>query len=452
MGGIIHPMQKKPIRIILWIVICLAIIVGLYYLPPIHSRLSWRVDNLRAQIKYFFNPPEEAVFQPSTAEPTDPLGQATLDVLQTLAPTATPEGTVSAPIPTLTPTIVPTPLPNAVMLSDVIYVDQENRWNYCGPSNLTMALKFWGWAGNRDDVAKAIKPGADDEELDFIQRGKTDKNVMPYEMVDFVNEQTEFHALVRHGGDVDLIKRFLAAGFPVLVEKGYSEADYTGKIAWLGHYQFATGYNEAAGQLIVQDTWNDGPNFHVEYEKFSDGWRSFNYIFVLVYPPEREAEIFDLLGPWLDPMWAAQNAFEIAENEAQTETGIDEFFAWFNTGTSLVQLQRYAEAAAAYDQAFTLYAQLGQDDTQRPYRIMWYQTSPYFAYFYSGRYQDVINLADTTLNETISEPTLEESLYWRAMAEYAIGDYISAFADMREAVRLNPNFSPGIFQLEQWGA
>ncbi len=49
----------------------------------------------------------------------------------------------------------------------------------------------------------------------------------------------------------------------------------------------------------------------------------------------------------------------------------------------------------------------------RPYRMMWYQTGPYKAYYYSNRFADVINLADTTLNETISEPVLEESLYWR---------------------------------------
>ena len=117
-----------------------------------------------------------------------------------------------------------------------------------------------------------------------------------------------------------------------------------------------------------------------------------------------------------------------------------------------MQLQRYGEAALAYDYAFSLYAGLGDDDTQRPYRIMWYQTGPYWAYFYSGRYQDVINLADTTLYETINEPTLEESLYWRAMAEYALGQTEAAIEDMRRTVYLNKNFSPGWARLQEWGA
>ena len=434
-------MQKKLPRPLLWILIGILALIGLYNLPPIHSRLAWRVDNLRTQVKYYFNPPDEAIFQPSA--PITPALSAT----QT--PSPIPEKTFT-PLPTLTPTIIPTALPEEVDLEGVVYVDQHNRWNYCGPANLTMALNFWGWEGTRDDVAKAIKPGVA-EVKDFIQAGKTDKNVMPYEMVDFVNEQTEFHALSRQGGNENLLKNFVAAGIPVMVEKGYYEADYTGKVAWLGHYQFVTGYNDQEAYFIVQDTYNDGPDFHIDYDHFKEGWRSFNYIFIVVYPTERTQDVVNLLGLWHDESWARQHALEIATEEENQLEDNDLFFAIFNQGTSLVKLQRYAEAAAAYDRAFALYAELGQDDTQRPYRIIWYQTGPYFAYYHTGRYQDVINLADNTLNETISQPTLEESLYWRALAEYALGDYESAYADMLETVRLNPNFSPGLYYLSIWG-
>ena len=54
----------------------------------------------------------------------------------------------------------------------IIYVDQHNRWNYCGPANLAMALKFWGWKGSRDDIAKVIKPGINDPKLSLIERGR----------------------------------------------------------------------------------------------------------------------------------------------------------------------------------------------------------------------------------------------------------------------------------------
>ncbi len=43
---------------------------------------------------------------------------------------------------------------------------------------------------------------------------------MPSEMIDFVVDQTEFNIAVRYGGDLELIKSFIASGFPVVVEKG----------------------------------------------------------------------------------------------------------------------------------------------------------------------------------------------------------------------------------------
>jgi tetratricopeptide (TPR) repeat protein len=82
---------------------------------------------------------------------------------------------------------------------------------------------------------------------------------------------------------------------------------------------------------------------------------------------------------------------------------------------------------------------------------MWYRTGPYFAYYYSGRYQDVINLANNILYETISEPTLEESLYWRGLAYQALGQLGNAETDFRETIRLNPNFAPGYSALEGMG-
>ncbi|HLE15046.1 MAG TPA: tetratricopeptide repeat protein, partial [Anaerolineales bacterium] len=60
-------------------------------------------------------------------------------------------------------------------------------------------------------------------------------------------------------------------------------------------------------------------------------------------------------------------------------------------------------------------------------------------------------LANTTLNDTISEPVLEESFYWRGLAREALGDAPGALDDMRESVRLNPNFTPGWEQLSRLG-
>ena len=90
-----------------------------------------------------------------------------------------------------------------------------------------------------------------------------------------------------------LIKRLLAAGFPVIMEKGYYEADYTGKIDWLGHYSFTTGDDDARGGFIVQDAYlKPGKNSTQHLRGYEDGWRGFNYLFMVVVParPRRRSD------------------------------------------------------------------------------------------------------------------------------------------------------------------
>jgi tetratricopeptide (TPR) repeat protein len=436
--------MRKPILLfILAIPLVFILVIGVYSLPPVQSWVAPRLDILRTRLAYALNPPEEAVFIPQEqVQGSSQASTATLTPTPTSTATATvtAEGPTDTTAPSPTTTITPTPLPELVRLEGIKYEDQHHRWNYCGPANLSMALTYWGWDGNRDVVGEYVKPS------------DKDKNVMPYEMEDFVETQTSgMAALSRMGGDLELIKRMLAAGFPVVAEKGYYEYDYTGKLGWLGHYQFVTGYDDSREILIVQDTYVDGgENHELSYEEFIEGWRSFNYTFLIIYPQEREDEVLAVLGPWTDPLWANQHALETAQLETQTLSGIDQFFAQFNVGTSHVNLQQYVDGAAAFDRSFSLYADL-LDDGLRPYRIVWYQTWPYWAYYYSGRYQDVINLAETTLFETISEPVLEESFYWRGLAREALGDLQGAIDDMNQSVELNPNFGPGWDQLSRLG-
>ncbi len=446
-------MRKRTRNILIGAAIVLLAAIGLYNIPFIHDRLAWRIENFQTKIYYFFNPPGKVVFVP-----TQQGGMTT-----TPRPSATPTRAVTSEF---TPTITPTPLPQTVILENVTFVDQMHRWNYCGPANLAMALEYVGWEGLpgntmqiRDQIGSVIKPGPNDPNLSFIERSQTDVNVMPYEMIDFVNDYTPFRALYRYGGTVDLLKQLIAAGFPVIAEKGiYQTPPPENTMQWAGHYAFTTGYDDTTGEFIYQDSYTpkenipyekQGKNIRVSYAEYLNGWRAFNYVFIVVYPPEREAELLQALGPWADETWAAQKALQIAEQESQTLTGIDQFFAWFNKGTSYNLLTEYGQGALAFDAAFAYYNALPQKD--RPYRIMWYQTGPYRAYYYTSRFQDVITLADTTESTLFHHRVLEETLYWRALAEAALGDYNAAYADMRKAVYYNPNFTPGLQKLAEWG-
>ena len=101
-----------------------------------------RIDNIREKIKYWIQPPDEAVFQPAGQAPTETAVSGTSPT-RTLSPTPTQTLTPTVG-PTLTPTITSTPLPDSVILKGIRYEEQHNRWNYCGPANLSMALNYVG--------------------------------------------------------------------------------------------------------------------------------------------------------------------------------------------------------------------------------------------------------------------------------------------------------------------
>ena len=63
----------------------------------------------------------------------------------------------------------------------------------------------------------------------------------------------------------------------------------------------------------------------------------------------------------------------------------------------------------------------------------------------------MINLANTTLSTVLNGPTLEESIYWRGMAEQATGDMTDAIADFKRADHLNPSMQAAVQALQSLG-
>jgi len=401
-----------------------------YNLPPVHDRLGWRVDTLRVQVKRYFNPPEQVVFVPQ--EQVDAIVQATLTALAP-APSATLQPALTetpSPSPAASPTWAP--VPGSVALNGIRHEYQQ--FNNCAPSSLSMVLSYWGWVGDQYLTRAYLRPSFEAD----------DKNVNPFEIVDYVQKQTQYDGLWRVGGDMDTLKRLLAAGFPVLIEKGMEDPhDHS----WLGHYLILSGYDDAKGQFLVYDSYEGPPEaYGVPYETIGQFWRHFNFVYVVIFPRERTAEVNALLGANSDPQVNYRNAATLALHEANTLSGREQFFAWFDVGTNLVYLQDYANAAQAYDNAFSLYAALPEQE--RPWRLLWYQDGPYNAYYHTGRYQDVINLAHSTLMN-VDKPVLEETYYWCGMAKEGLADRQGAIEDLTRAYTLNPNSTPAGAELQK---
>jgi hypothetical protein len=428
----------KALMIFSIVFAALALTLAIYFLPPVHERLSWRVASLRTRVVHYFNPPGEAVFSPGQQEQMEAIVNLTKtamvpQVTPSLAPTLTPTVLVS-PTPTVTPTFTPTPtpLPEAVSLAGIRH--EYQKMNNCGPATLSMALSYWGWEGDQDVTRPWLRPHPDD------------RNVMPYEMVDAVRTQTGLGALLRWGGDAEMIKKLIAAGFPVIIERDMG--DVRPNADWTGHYGVISGYDDGRGRFILQDSYISS-DYPLGYEDLNRYWRAFNHVYVVIYPLEREAEVLAILGPHADEAYNLQHAVEKAQVAIPTLEGRDLFFAYFNYGTSLVNLGDYFGAAQAYDYAYSeIYPTIPSE--ARPWRMLWYQTGPYFAYYYTGRYQDVVNLANLTL-ETTGVREIEETWVWRGRARLALGDVDGAVADFREALKYHPGWPVAEAELRNLG-
>ncbi len=419
------------------IILALIVVAGIvYFIPPVKTRVDGRLYLWRLQFLAMVRSPEKEEFVPQQNVTLVTTTAATLPatITDTISPTAVPE--TGTPVPTLLPTSSATPLPSQVVLKGVRYMDQHGIHNYCAPSTLGMALSFWGWKGTRTDVGKVVKPYDEDY------------NVMPYELANYAVNNAGLQAVTRIGGTVDLARNLVAGGFPVLVEVGEYQLDLANVVSWMGHYLLITGYDDAKSEFIVQDAYK-GQNQKVKYTSLESDWRNFNFVYVVVYPQEKEQLVQAIMGPMWDETTANRAAYDRANQEIGQLTDINLYYAWFNRGTAMVKLQDYAGAAQAYDQAFAIYKTLPEDT--RPYRMVWYQTGPYQAYYYSGRYQDVVSLADLTLSLT-SHLGLEESNYWRAMGYAAIGKRDLAIKDLRTSLDIHPNFEPSLLEMQALGA
>jgi hypothetical protein len=321
---------------------------------------------------------------------------------------------------TPTPVAIATvePLPASWRLNISGYEPQ--KWNNCGPATMTNALKFFGYSDTQDRAAKFLKPNGED------------KNVSPWQMLEFINTQVpemDVFGIKRYGGNLELLKRLLVHDFPVIIESGYDPVGEN--LGWMGHYLLVKGYDDTAQIFTTSDSYG-GENKTYTYAHVQEFWQHFNYVYIVLYPAPKEAELMALLGSDANERTNVINAFEIARTEATADQSNK--WAWFNMGTNLTMLELYPDAAIAFDQARTI---------GLPFRMLWYQFGPYEAYYHVGRYDDMITLAQQNLNDGGGQ-YVEETYYYGGLARLGKGETERALSNFESALQFNPNFTPAL--------
>lgn len=391
-------------------------------LPPVTT--TFTAEDLM-QMDFGFGAETTAPAINATPYSLDTNSTQTAPVITPMAfPTNTPAMDTPTPTETPTPTLqvfTPTPSlpPSSAFLNRGNLRHEPQKWNNCGPTTLTMGLSYFGYTYNQDPAAAYLKPNIED------------KNVSPWQIVNYVNTiQTavSVRSLQRMGGTLDTLKRLLAADFPVIIEKGYEPEGYD----WMGHYLLLVGYDDTQSAFYTYDSFSgagvNGQGRLESYDYITNYWRHFNNTFIVLYPPQRENEMLQILGVYADVSAAYAIALEQARSEVNANN--NDKWAWMNMGDALARLGKHNEAIVAFDQAFKL---------DMPWRLLWYRFTPFESYYATGYYDQVIQMTNTL--DSSSGYYVEEAWYYRGLAYASQGRTTDAVAQFQKVLGFNRNFT-----------
>jgi len=316
--------------------------------------------------------------------------------------------------------VPPSDLPSDVRLEGFDLIHQDT--NRCSAAALSMQLSFFPSVEmSYHEVIGRLNPYGGDV------------SVRIEEMGDLAIEQG-LNAIVRRGGDIDLLKSLVAAQFPVLIENVYYDGP-NGWTDWMSHNRVLVGYDDTLSELYFFDpllgAGADGRGRPMSYADVDERWQPFNRDFLVIYEAEREAELQAILG---EIYWDATANAEHTRAVAQSEIDVNpnNSFAYFNRGWAEVQLELYAEAATSFDEA----RRIGL-----PWRMLWYEFGPFEAYLAMERYDDVINLVWSVVQSTDG---VEEMYYYIAQAYAGKGDIDRAILNLEAAIYRNRYYQEAI--------
>ena len=307
------------------------------------------------------------------------------------------------------PVVSPDSMPAEKILEDGYYVSQT--FNNCGPSALSMDLSYYGVHVSQETLADDLRPTHN-------ETGKNDdKSTTPEEIVGEA-EKYGFTAYYRPNGSIQLLKDFIANGIPVITRTLFMPNED------FGHYRVIKGYDDTTGQIIDEDGFS-GPEVHYSYADFMSLWQEYNYEYIVLVPPGKDALVQSIIGKDFDSTTAWENAAAVAKSQLATNSS--DVRAGFNLSVADYYLHGYADSVAEFEKV----------QPSLPMHTLWYQMEPIESYYELGNYAEVFSLANSIL--TNGDPIYPELLVLEGQAYEKQGDITDARAAFEKAILYNKN-------------
>lgn len=286
-------------------------------------------------------------------------------------------------------------------------------FNNCAPAALSIALSFYGIQADQEELAEELRPYRN------ARGDNDDKSTLPSELA----AKARAYGLIpyfRPNGSVEMVKRFIFEGMPVLVRTRLHADDD------IAHYRVIKGYDDVAGVFIQDDSFQ-GRNVRYSYAEFQKIWKSFNFEYLVLAPREKDGIARAILGDDLDELSAWRNALRSAESDLVNDP--DDVEARFNLSVAAFYLGDNERSVEEFEKV---------EHSLEP-RVLWYQLEPVEAYFQLGNYERLFSLSESIL---VRENRAYAELYLlRGKSYFAQGKVELAKKEFEKALQYNKNYT-----------
>lgn len=299
-------------------------------------------------------------------------------------------------------------LPSTKIIPGLSHVWQT--FNNCSSVALVVAMSHWDVYDTQEAIADGTRPWRN-------QRGDNDdKAVDLFELAAYAKAEHGLVTFVRPNGRLELLKKFIANDIPVLTRTlMYADKDFQ-------HYRVVRGYDDTK-KVITESNGIDGPSHTFTYDEWMHYWKDFNYSYLIVVPDNKKALVERILGEEASEKVAWANAR--ARAEAEVAKNPNDIRAAYNIVTALYYSGDYEGTVREFEK---IESRLGENK-------LWYQIEPINAYFKLGKYDRVITLADSVINN--NNKSVSELYVLKGKIYEERGDTAGARAEYEKAIYYN---------------